>query len=311
LALANASIACKPAFMADPARESTATANDAASAAPTRPCPACGAEWPDEIRYCGECGGRMPDATLVAAPYKVQVEATDVALPAGENELSEEFVPTLVPERAQALFNEPEPHTLAAVSTLDTGIVVDAWKIVAPRLGPFAVGTLVVSLASSALSSTVIGLVAMGGIQGGHVIAGLRAASGRSVSVNDFFDGYASFDLAKRLSLTWLLTTLMVSLGFIVLVVPGLYLMMATAYAPLLVVDRGMKPWEAVRMSIEHVNARLDTHCAIFACVLALVVGGSLACGLGLLVALPIAFVTLALCYQRVFGIRDGVDHLG
>lgn len=252
----------------------------------------------------------MPDATLVAAPYKVQVEATEMALPAGENALSEEFVPTLVPERAQHLMVAPEPHTLTEISTLDTGIIVDAWKIVAPRLGPFAVGTLVVSLASSALSSTLIGLVAMGGIQGGFAIAGLRAASGRSVSVNDFFDGFASFALARRLALTWLFTTLLVTLGFVLLIVPGLYLMMATSYAPLLVVDRGMKPWEAIRMSMEHVNARLGTHCAIYACVLALVFVGSLACGLGLLVALPIAFVTLALCYERVFGIRDGVDHL-
>lgn len=292
--------------MAELAQESTATAN-----APTRPCPACGAAWPDEIRYCGECGGRMPDATLVAAPYIVQVEATDVALPAGENVLSEEFVDTLVPERAQELINAPEPHTLTALSTLDTGIIVDAWKLVAPRLGTFAVGTLVVSLASSAASATLIGLVVMGGIQGGFAIAGLRAASGRSVSVNDFFDGFASFDLARRLALTWLLTTLVVALGFALLVVPGLYLMMATAYAPLLVVDRGAKPLDAMRMSIERVNARLGTHSAIFACVLALLVAGSLACGLGLLVAMPIAFVTLALCYQRVFGIRDGVDHLG
>lgn len=302
--------------MADPARESHATANaadasNASTAAPTRPCPACGAEWPDEIRYCGECGGRMPDATLVAAPYKVQVEATDVPLPAGESDIPEEFVPTLVPERSQALFNEPEPHTMTEVSTLDVAIIGEAWRIVARRMGPFAVGTLVVSLASSALSSTLIGLIAMGAVQGGLAIAGLRAASGRSVSVNDFFDGFASFDLARRLASTWLLTTVAVSLGFVLLVVPGLYLMMATAYAPLLVVDRRMGAWDAMRMSIEHVNARLGTHCAIFGCVLALVLGGSLACGLGLLVALPIAYVTLALCYQRLFGIRDGVDHLG
>jgi hypothetical protein len=255
----------------------------------------------------------MPDATLVAAPYKVQVEATDVALPAGENALGEEDVPTLVPERAQALIVPPraDPVTQQDIRSLDVSVIGEAWRIVAKRIGPFAVGALVVSLASSAVSSTIVGLVALGPIQGGIAIAGLRAASGRSVSVNDFFDGFASFALAKRLALVGLIVTLASGVGLALLVLPGLYVMMATAYAPLLVIDRRATVMDALRLSMETVNARLGTHCAIFGGVLALLIVGWLTCGLGLLLALPVAFVTLALCYERVFGIRDGVDHLG
>lgn len=128
--------------------------------------------------------------------------------------------------------------------------------------------------------------------------------------MNDFFDGFASFDLAKRLAITGLLVTLATSVGFTLLIVPGLYLMMAFAYAPLLVVDRGAQPRDALRLSFEQVNARFGTHCAIFALLGAIVLAGSLVCGVGLLVALPVAFVALALCYGRVFGIRDGVDKL-
>lgn len=308
------------------ARPDPAPASPPSSAAPSRPCPACGAEWPDEIRYCGECGGRMPDATLVNAPYKVQVEATDAAPP---GVISEALIPTLVPrderredgdraapfelldvERLESsalatpLLVAPEPHTLPEVSTLDTGILAAAWRLVRARLGVFAVGTLVVNLASSALSSLVIGLLALGPLHGGLAIAALRAASGRRVKMNDFFDGFASFDLAKRLAVTWLLTTSIVSLGFVLLLVPGLYLAMATAYAPFLVVDRGMAPWAAIRMSIEHVNARLQFHVVLWAIFIAVLFVAALPCGLGLLVALPLVFVTLALCYSRIFGIR-------
>jgi hypothetical protein len=39
-------------------------------------CPVCDVEWPDSIRYCGDCGARMPDATLTLPSPLVQVEAT-------------------------------------------------------------------------------------------------------------------------------------------------------------------------------------------------------------------------------------------
>lgn len=129
----------------------------------------------------------MPDATLVAAAYKVQVEATDVATAAPIiGPMSEALVPTLVPDAP--LDAEPplldverldaSANTLADVTMLDTRIVVEAWRLVAARLGPLVVGTLVVALASSALSSTIIGLIALGPVQGGLAIAGLRVAVG-------------------------------------------------------------------------------------------------------------------------------------
>ncbi len=298
---------------------------------PTRPCPQCGAEWPDEIRFCGECGGRMPDATVVASPVRVQVEATAAAPPAAAPPAP--VPPAPVPLRAAPptapspappapagpprivsvvpatpLLVAPEPATLETRNDVAVDAVKEAWALVKGRLGPLAVGTVIIGLASSALSSTGIGVLALGPLQGGGFgTVALRAASGRSVELNDFFAGFSRW---KRLVVSGLLVGLVVALGLVVLVVPGLYLAMATAYTPLLVIDRDVPAWAALKTSVEAVNAQLGAHVVVFLVLGALNFGGSLACGLGLLVTIPLTVVTLGVCYGRLFGFAGGVDRL-
>lgn len=285
-------------------------------------CPACEADWPDEIRYCGECGGRMPDATVVASPYKIQVEASDTphALPSlidrnvpvpeptpsdeGDPEVSAP-VPLEIDVRggnvgnASQLLLAPDPPTLASVQHVDLSAIEEAWRLVSARKGNLAVGTLVVGLAMVALAATGIGAFALGPLYGGLAIVGLRVASGRTVAVTDFFDG---FIVMTPLLLLGLLTALIIALGSIALVIPGLYLAIASVYAPFLVVDRGDAPWPALRTSMDAVNARLGDHLG-FVCVLAsLNTAGALLCGFGLLLTVPLSVVSLAVCYGRLFG---------
>jgi hypothetical protein len=293
---------------------------------PTRPCPQCGHDWPDTVRHCGECGASMPDATVVASPYQVQVEATQAPGSSTALVRSNPTVPAhasvpvvsvanpqhivTIPAPTPLFVPPPEPATLETRMDVDVDAVGEAWRLVRARLGMLAVGTVIVSLASSALSSTVVGLLALGPLQGGGFGAvGLRAASGRSVELNDFFAGFTG-PVWKKLVLSGLLVGAAVLLGSVLLVLPGLYLAMASAYTPLLVIDRDMDPWKAFKMSMQGVNAQLGRHVAVFV-VLALVnAAGALACGVGVLVTLPLAAVTLAVCYGRVFGFAGGVDRL-
>ena len=256
---------------------------------PTRPCPACGEEWPDDIRYCGACGGRMPDATLVASPYTVQVEAS--------------AAPNAVEADAGRLASlHPDPVTLETKQRVDLDVFPEAWDIVRRRLGIFAVGTLVVGLAAAALCGTGVGVLALGPLQGGLALVGLRAASGRSVVLNDFFDGFA---LWKGLLWSGLLVTLLVLLGLVLLVLPGIYLMFATLYTPFLVVDRRTPAWEAVRTSLAVVRADLGVHLALFSVLMLVNVAGALLCGFGLLLTIPLSATAVALCYGRVIGFRS------
>jgi hypothetical protein len=257
----------------------------------------------------------MPDATVVASPYKVQVEATAAPQapmvvmatpqPVSPSPAAALPVALLVVPRVDdsALLLAPDPHTLETRRDVAIDAIGEAWALLRPRVGPAAVGTVIVSLASAVLSATVLGALLLGPLQGGGFgTVALRAAAGHRVDVNDFFEGFAR-GLWPRLVVSGLLVSACIFLGSVALVVPGLYLAMATAYTPLLVIDRDMDPWPALKDSVRAVNDQLGGHIALFLGLAALNFVGSLACGLGVLVTIPLSAVALGVCYRRVFGI--------
>jgi hypothetical protein len=202
---------------------------------------------------------------------------------------------------ATPILEPPDPHTIETRRDVDVDAIVEAWSIVRHRLGPVALGTLIVGLATSALSSTGVGVLALGPLHGGVAFVGIRASSGRRVELNDFFEGFAK-DLWLRLVLAHLLLAVLVTLAFVALILPGLYLSMAAMYTPYLVIDRGEDPWSALKISVNGVNAQLGAHIAVFAVLAALNFVGALCCGAGLLVTIPLTATALGVCYGRVFG---------
>ena len=257
----------------------------------------------------------MPDATVVASPYKIQVEASEApkerALEVRPIEIAAMRIadPRNIVEIAAAtpMFQPPpEPHTLETRRDVATDAIGDAWFLVRHRLGPMTLGTLITALASSALAGTGVGLLALGPLQGGLAVVAVRAASGRSVELNDFFEGFSWW---RKLVWSGLLVGLVVALGS-VLILPGLYLATATAYTPLLIVDRGDSVWGAFKASLGAVNAQIGAHLAVALALLGINVLGALACGAGLLVTIPLSCVTVGVCYGRVFGFTGGVDRV-
>jgi uncharacterized membrane protein len=145
----------------------------------------------------------------------------------------------------------------------------------------------------------------MGPLWGGLVVVGLRAGAGRPVVLDDFFAGVRCF---VPLAILGALSFLAVALGALLLVVPGLYLAVASMYAPFLVIDRGMAPWDAWRASRQAVHEALEGH-AVLVVILSLANLGGLAClGVGLFITLPFTFVAVGVAYGRFLGYAGGVD---
>ncbi|MEM7397638.1 MAG: YciC family protein [Pseudomonadota bacterium] len=107
---------------------------------------------------------------------------------------------------------------------------------------------------------------------------------------------------------TALLTSLSVSLGFVLLIIPGLIALVLFMFSNFLVVDRGMGPLQALKRSVEMTKGnRLPLFWFFLLTILILIVG-VLALGVGLLVALPIVGLATAHAYRLLSGTPDRIE---
>jgi hypothetical protein len=265
----------------------------------------------------------MPDATVVLPPEPEAVPMpTPSALKGSQRialsalaiaEASDGTAPATVAPSGPAAVATPEaaPEVMGRDTVIPApakhlgDVLGEAWGLCAGRRGLLAFGTLIVLLASAAAAGSVVGIAAMGPLWGGLVVVGLRAGAGRPVVLDDFFAGVRCF---VPLAILGALSFLAVALGALLLVVPGLYLAVASMYAPFLVIDRGMAPWDAWRASRQAVHEALEGH-AVLVVILSLANLGGLAClGVGLFITLPFTFVAVGVAYGRFLGYAGGVD---
>jgi len=99
---------------------------------------------------------------------------------------------------------------------------------------------------------------------------------------------------------TAFLYTLIVALGLILFVVPGIYWGVRLSMAGFLVVDRGLDPITALHESSEVTRgARWSLFGLFFACLVINLLG-ALALGIGLLFTVPASVMALAFTYRRL-----------
>lgn len=90
--------------------------------------------------------------------------------------------------------------------------------------------------------------------------------------------------------------------GFLLCYLPGLVVVFMTQWSLYFVIDKGLEPVDAIKASVDLVRNNL-TDTLIWYIVGGLVAGvGAIACGVGLLVTLPIALVGGAYTYKKLTG---------
>lgn len=112
------------------------------------------------------------------------------------------------------------------------------------------------------------------------------------------------YNKAVPLFLTTLLMYLLVVIGFVLFIVPGLYLMVAFMYAIPLVVEKNMTPWQALNTSRKVMTRKFLGFMGFYFLSILVLILGMLALFVGLIWALPIASLAMAILYRDVFGIE-------
>lgn len=129
-------------------------------------------------------------------------------------------------------------------------------------------------------------------VQAGIYRAGLAATRGGAPSFSMFTDttNFAPYVL------TIIVVGLLTAVGYVLCILPGLVVLVFTAYAPLLSLDKGMGVGDAIRTSIDMVRNNLGPVLGILIVSYLVYLVGALLCGIGLLVSAPVALV--AICYS-------------
>lgn len=139
----------------------------------------------------------------------------------------------------------------------------------------------------------------------GILMIGIRRAADQPI---DFSRVFGYFACSLPLIVTGVVMTLLIYLGALLLLLPGIYLGIAYLLAMPLVVERGLSPWQALEASRKAITQHWFK---VFGLVLLLsvIIGiSALPLGIGLIWSLPLSVTAIGVLYRDIFGVLPSSD---
>ena len=133
---------------------------------------------------------------------------------------------------------------------------------------------------------------------GGLLFMGIRRVKGDPVSWKMVFHG---FSFTGKIVVVTILQSILITIGFIALILPGIYLTIGYAMAIPLIVDKNLSPWQALETSRKAIHKVWWQVAAIGFLICLLFVVASIPLGLGLIWVWPLALVVSGVVYHRLF----------
>lgn len=137
----------------------------------------------------------------------------------------------------------------------------------------------------------------------GFIIVTAKLLQDKQVAFGDFFGGF-QFRWFLPLVLLGLVSQILITLGFLLLIIPGLYLAVSYIFAALLVVDRRLDFWPAMETSRRAITPRWFSFFAFLLLLVLVNLAGLLALGVGLLVSIPVSWAALVAAYADLMGLN-------
>ena len=145
-----------------------------------------------------------------------------------------------------------------------------------------------------------LAMLVWGPLAGGMLLYFLKKIRGEKATIETVFCGFSSRFL--HLFLGGFVTGLLTWLGFICLILPGIYLLIAWAFTLPLIADKQLDFWSAMELSRKVVTKHWWKFLGFGLVLLLLTFAGVLACFVGVFVSLPLVLATLMYAYEDVFG---------
>jgi hypothetical protein len=125
-----------------------------------------------------------------------------------------------------------------------------------------------------------------------------------TASIGDAFSGFGP-SILQLILLGWV-QGILVNLGFLFCVIPGIYLFVSWYFAIPLIIDRGIGFWEAMEFSRKMVSKHWFVVFGLILVAGLLSIVGVIACCIGVLASLPFGLAALMYAYEDIFGKKAG-----
>jgi hypothetical protein len=146
------------------------------------------------------------------------------------------------------------------------------------------------------------GFIISGPLLAGYFLVSHRLEKGRPVFIENFFDGFRYF---LPLFLFTVVSGFLEGLGFILCVIPGIYLAVAWLFSTFFIIFGHMDFWEAMETSRKLIGREWFSFFGLCIVLLMINVLGVLAFGIGVLFTIPVTGCALYAAFDDLVGAKD------
>lgn len=135
----------------------------------------------------------------------------------------------------------------------------------------------------------------------GIVLMGIKRSVDAPFSAGMVFNYFSKM---LPLFATMILMYIMIFIGLVLLVIPGIYLMIAYYMAMPLVVEKGMSPWQAMETSRKAITHRWFSVFGLFIVMIIIISISMIPLGIGMIWTIPMMMIVYGILYRNMFGVE-------
>ncbi len=132
----------------------------------------------------------------------------------------------------------------------------------------------------------------------GIIILGVKRAREEELNIPSIFD---YFGMIVPIMIAYIAMTIVLSIGFILLIIPGIYLAVSYAFVYTLIVDKGLGIWEAMELSRKTVTEQWFKFFGLSLLSGIMIIISAIPLGIGLIWSVPTTYIAYGLLYHRLF----------
>jgi uncharacterized membrane protein len=136
----------------------------------------------------------------------------------------------------------------------------------------------------------------------GYYFVAFQIARNQSYSFGVFFNGFKKF---LPVFLTALVSGILIFLGMVLLILPGIYLAISYLFAQPFVVDKNLNFWSAMEASRKLITKKWFSFFGLVLLLALLNLLGAIILGIGLLVTIPLSACVIAAAYEDIVGLNS------
>ena len=135
----------------------------------------------------------------------------------------------------------------------------------------------------------------------GLIFMGIRKVAGDTISWKMIFTGFSD---SGKIIVAAFLQSVLIFIGFLILVLPGIYLAIGYSMTIPLIVDRKMSPWQAMEASRKAVHRDWWRVFGLYLVMGLLFVVSMVPLGIGLIWTWPMFVILAGVVYRSLFGLE-------